>query len=73
MLVKRYRKNLKKAPHVTLFTDRQDAQTGFHLFVVQIDFKACQTTRLDVMNALKVKGIGSRYITSASIAILFAG
>ncbi len=37
LLVKRYRHKLKEVPHLTLFTDQQDGQTGFHLFVVQID------------------------------------
>ena len=60
MLVKRYRGHLKEIPHMTLFSDKQDNDTAFHLFVVQIDFHAYLTTREEVMQALKEKGIGSQ-------------
>ncbi len=59
-LVKRYRQCLKDVPHVTLFTAEYDARTAFHLFVVQIDFKAYHKTREELMVALKEKGIGSQ-------------
>lgn len=59
-LVKRYRRHLAGVPHMTLFTDRQDEFTAFHLFVVQIDFEAYKKTRVEVMQALREKGIGSQ-------------
>jgi UDP-4-amino-4,6-dideoxy-L-N-acetyl-beta-L-altrosamine transaminase len=59
-LVQRYRQHLKEVPHLTLFTDQQDACTAFHLFVAQIDFKALGKSREKVMKALDEKGIGSQ-------------
>lgn len=59
-LVQHYRHRLEQVPYVTLFTDRQDADTAFHLFVVQIDFEACGRKREEVMQALRDKGIGSQ-------------
>jgi UDP-4-amino-4,6-dideoxy-L-N-acetyl-beta-L-altrosamine transaminase len=59
-LVNFYRKHLAQIPHLTLFTDEHDAYSAFHLFVVQIDFEACQTTREKVMQALYEKGIGTQ-------------
>jgi UDP-4-amino-4,6-dideoxy-N-acetyl-beta-L-altrosamine transaminase len=60
MLVTLYRKHLTHVPNLTLFTDEHDAYSAFHLFVVQIDFEACQTTREKVMQALHEKGIGTQ-------------
>lgn len=60
LLVKRYRQRLGQVPHLSLFSDEQDAYTAFHLFVVQIDFDACHLTREEVMQALHKKGIGSQ-------------
>lgn len=59
-LVKRYRKHLQSIPSLTLFTDRQDSFTAFHLFVVQIDFKSYSITKEELMQQLKNKGIGSQ-------------
>lgn len=59
-LVQCYRHHLKQVPYLSLFTDQQDAYTAFHLFVVQIDFKAYKITREEVMKRLKEKGIGSQ-------------
>ncbi len=59
-LVAHYRKNLKNFPHLSLFSDRADSHTAFHLLVAQIDFKAFGTTREKVMEDLKNKGIGSQ-------------
>jgi dTDP-4-amino-4,6-dideoxygalactose transaminase len=59
-LVQRYRKHLAQVPYITLFTDEQDADTAFHLFVVQVDFEAYKTTRERVMKVLNEKGIGSQ-------------
>lgn len=59
-LVALYRKLLKGAPHLTLFTDEYDHRTAFHLFVVQIDFAAYHTTREHVMEALAAQGIGTQ-------------
>jgi dTDP-4-amino-4,6-dideoxygalactose transaminase len=60
LLVKRYRQHLQHIPHLTLMTDQLDDFTAFHLFVVQIDFTAYRTTREEVMQKLKEKGIGSQ-------------
>lgn len=59
-LVQCYRDHLQHVPHLTLFTAQQDSYTAFHLFVIQIDFKAYRTTREKVMQALQEKGIGSQ-------------
>lgn len=60
-LVAEYRRLLEGMPHVRLFTSEHDASTAFHLFVVQIDFKALKTTRSLVMEKLKDRGIGTQY------------
>ncbi|MBA2726952.1 MAG: UDP-4-amino-4,6-dideoxy-N-acetyl-beta-L-altrosamine transaminase [Parachlamydiaceae bacterium] len=59
-LVKAYRQRLSGRQSIRLFTDEHDSVTGFHLFVVQIDFQACKTTREKVMLALRDKNIGSQ-------------
>jgi len=56
-LVAYYRDKLKHIPHIRLFTDAFDTISAFHLFVIQIDFKACNTSRENVMHALKNQGI----------------
>lgn len=48
-LVKFYRKSLQEMAHIHLLTEEFDKNTAFHLFVVQIDFSAYQTTRKRVM------------------------
>lgn len=59
-LVRAYREKLKDIPSIRLFTDELDAFAAFHLFVVQIDFESCGTTRQKVMETLKAKGIGTQ-------------
>lgn len=59
-LVRAYREQLKNVPHIRLFNDELDAHTAFHLFVVQIDFDALNTTRKDVMKALNAEKIGTQ-------------
>ncbi len=59
-LVRAYREGLKDVSQVKLFTDRHDASTAFHLFVVQIDFEKCRTSRAKVMQQLKEAGIGTQ-------------
>lgn len=59
-LVKVYRDKLKGIPYVELLTDQWDRQVAFHLFVVQIDFQAYRTTKEEVMNQLKERGIGTQ-------------
>lgn len=58
-LVALYRQELKGMPHIKLFSDASDERVSFHLFVVQIDFKACRTTREKAMDQLNAKGIGT--------------
>lgn len=60
LLVNVYRKHLANIPSITLFTDEHDAYSAFHLFVIQIDFEACHTTREEIMQALHKKGIGTQ-------------
>lgn len=59
LLVKRYQKNLKDLPHLSLLTDLFDSEAAHQRFVVQIDFPAFKTTREKVMTALQAKGIGT--------------
>lgn len=60
-LVARYRENFAGVAKIRLFDSKVDASTAFHLMIVQIDFKALNKTRTDVMNALKEKNIGSQF------------
>lgn len=60
LLVKRYRRNLAGIANISLLTDVHDEYTAFHLFPVQIDFQAFNTTREKLMQALQEKGIGSQ-------------
>jgi dTDP-4-amino-4,6-dideoxygalactose transaminase len=60
-IVSWYRKELKGAPHITLYDAKYDAKTAYHLMCVQIDFEALKTTRTAFMQKLKAKGIGTQY------------
>lgn len=59
-LVAAYRENFKNDSEIRLFTDKFDAITAFHLFVVQIDFESFHTSRTEVMTKLMNEGIGSQ-------------
>lgn len=59
-LIGTYRQLLNDMPHVKMFKPDYDAQTAYHLCVVQIDFHAYKMTRTEVMMKLKEKGIGSQ-------------
>lgn len=59
-LVELYRDLLKNEAQIQLFTDRYDQQTGFHLFVVQINFEYFRKNRVDVMKELHNRGIGTQ-------------
>lgn len=59
-LVQAYREQLKNHPSIRLLTDRHDAYTAFHLFVVQINFAAHNLTREEAMQRLKQEGIGTQ-------------
>lgn len=59
-LVSLYRELLGNTPHLSLFSPKHDAYSAYHLFVVQIDFAACRTTRAQVMEKLAAEGIGSQ-------------
>jgi len=59
-LITEYRRLLRDFPYVRLFSEEQDENTAFHIFVVQIDFAAFNTTRAHVVSALKEKGIGTQ-------------
>lgn len=58
--VQSYREKLQEIPHLRMLTAAFDSITSYHLAVVQIDFAAYKTTRTDVMQKLKEKGIGSQ-------------
>lgn len=59
-VVRHYRHLLKDARHIMLFDESQDPKIAPHLFVVQIDYAKCKTTREKVMARLKEKGIGTQ-------------
>jgi UDP-4-amino-4,6-dideoxy-L-N-acetyl-beta-L-altrosamine transaminase len=59
-LVRRYRQRLKGQPRIKLFSAEDDERMAPHLFVVQIDFAACGTTRVQVMDKLEAAGIGTQ-------------
>lgn len=59
-LMNAYRNFLAKVPHIKLFSDRYDKNTAYHLMVLQIDFKAYNKTRREVMEKLMEKGIGTQ-------------
>lgn len=59
-LVKTYRHLLRDTPYIQLFTDKYDAHTAFHLFVVQIDFDYYNTSRAFVVSQLQSYGIGTQ-------------
>lgn len=59
-LVHQYRTELADQPGIRLFTDRFDAQTAFHLFVVQIDFNYCGSSRTVFMQRLRQEAIGAQ-------------
>ncbi|MGZ3633707.1 MAG: DegT/DnrJ/EryC1/StrS family aminotransferase [Parachlamydiaceae bacterium] len=59
-LVGIYRSLLKGIPGITLFTDRHDTSTAFHLCVAQIDFDLYKTSRKEVIETLYQQGIGTQ-------------
>lgn len=59
-LVSLYRELLKNTPYITFFSPKHDAYSAYHLFVVQIDFKAIKKTRAEVMQKLYEDGIGTQ-------------
>jgi UDP-4-amino-4,6-dideoxy-N-acetyl-beta-L-altrosamine transaminase len=59
-LVKEYRRLLNNHPTIRLFTDAADKHTGFHIFVVQIDFAKIGKSKAQVMEQLLKKGIGTQ-------------
>jgi UDP-4-amino-4,6-dideoxy-N-acetyl-beta-L-altrosamine transaminase len=59
-LVGLYREKLKDFSAVRLMTAAYDLKTAFHLFCVQIDFKAYKTSRKEVMEKLMERGIGTQ-------------
>lgn len=59
-LMRRYREKLSVLENIRLFTPHESLNVAYHLCVVQIDFKACNTSRTAIMNALKEKGIGTQ-------------
>lgn len=60
VLIKYYRQALRNIQGITLFTDSHDEYTAFHLCVIKIDYPRFHTNRVEVMNRLKEKGIGTQ-------------
>lgn len=60
-LVACYRRHLEKEKSIRLFSSEYDQRSGYHLFVVQIDFQSFGTTRGKVMKELYDAGIGTEY------------
>ncbi|MDB6081045.1 MAG: DegT/DnrJ/EryC1/StrS aminotransferase family protein [Chlamydiia bacterium] len=58
-LVTHYYKNLEGKPHITLFAPHHQETTAYHIMCLQINFSAYNTTRKEVMEKLRSKGIGS--------------
>lgn len=59
-LVSAYREKLREIQEIRLFSDKHDALTAFHLFVVQIDFEALKFSRTELMERLMERGIGTQ-------------
>lgn len=59
-LWQRYRELLTGAPNIRLFEPEDPNRVAFHLMVVQIDFAACNMTRVQLMEQLKAEGIGTQ-------------
>lgn len=55
-----YRERLGSCRHIRLFNPSYDVDTCYHLFVAQINFAVCKTTREQVMRALHSEGIGTQ-------------
>lgn len=60
LLMNRYRNQFAGMEGIRLFTPNEKLHIAYHLCVVQIDFKAYKTSRSEVMQHLKEKGIGSQ-------------
>lgn len=60
-IVSWYRKHLADAKHIVLSDPSYDPISAYHLMLVHIDFEACKTSRVDVMQKLAKKEIGSQY------------
>lgn len=59
-LIAAYRKGLEGIPHLKMFTPQYDAHTSFDLAVVQIDYEKWNTSRKELIRALKERGIGTQ-------------
>jgi len=58
-LVKRYRSHLAAHPCITLFAEEFDERSAYHLMCLQIHFAKLKISKIELMNALKAKNIGS--------------
>lgn len=59
-LWKRYRELLRDVPQLRLFEPENIENVAFHLMVVQIDYAASNTTRIQLIEKLKEDGIGTQ-------------
>lgn len=59
-LVAHYRALLSSVEHLQMFNPHFDSQSAHHLFVVQIDFDAYKKNRVEVMQELHKRGIGTQ-------------
>jgi UDP-4-amino-4,6-dideoxy-N-acetyl-beta-L-altrosamine transaminase len=59
-IVKRYNVAFANIPHIIIPYEEEDADSCFHLYVLQIDFEKVGKSRKQVMEELKEKGIGTQ-------------
>jgi UDP-4-amino-4,6-dideoxy-N-acetyl-beta-L-altrosamine transaminase len=59
-IVDTYNKNFRNIPKITIPYEKENVDSCFHLYVLQIDFEKIGKTRKQVMEELKEKGIGTQ-------------
>lgn len=60
LLIRKYRELLNGMPDLQFLSSEKEAQTAYHLCIIQINFDAYNTTREKVIAKLKSFGIGSQ-------------
>ena len=59
-IVEKYNRAFAALPHVRIPQTPQGSSVAWHLYAVQVDFSALNTTRAAVMEALKAGGVGTQ-------------
>lgn len=57
-IVRRYNEAFKNLPHVAIPFESPDCESTFHLYILQVDFRALGTDRTKFFERLKEKGVG---------------